>query len=171
MSLYLSSNAIMPTIAAQVPLATGTAIKTHQQLAPPVGLSLRVVKYSIKFATVLTAPATVELIETDVAATVTAHVAAGVMAYDADAVAAMNAGANASLVTLGTAATGYAASAEGSITAVRYFDYEVIPIGAGSYEWEWSLGREPCIRPGKFGRIRITTATTVNVYTSILHAE
>lgn len=171
MSLYISSNAVMPTAAAQVPLATGTAIKTHQQLAPPTGLGLRIVKWSCKFATVLTAPATVELIETDVAATVTAHVAAGVMAYDADAMAALNAGANASLVTLGTTATGYAASAEGSITAVRTFDYQIIPIGASSYEWEWSLGREPFLRPGKFGRIRITTGTTVNVYTSILHQE
>lgn len=171
MSLYLSSNAVMPTTAAQVPLATGTAIKTHQQLAPPTGLSLRIVKYSVKFDTALTAKATVELIETDVAATVTAHVAAGVMAYDADAVAAMNSGVNASLVTLGTSATGYNASVEGTITAVRYFDYQILPIGATGYEWEWSKDREPCIRPGKFGRIRITTGTTINAYTAILHQE
>lgn len=171
MSMYLSSNAVMPTVAAQVPLTTGTAIKTHQQLAPPTGLGLQIVAFGVEFATPLTVPATIELLETDVAATVTAHVAAGVMAYDPAAVAAMNSGANASLVTLGTSATGYAASAEGSITAVRYGKYKILPAGAYSYEWEWSLGREFQIRPAKFGRLRITTSVAINVYTWIQHQE
>lgn len=166
MALYLTSNAVMPTTAAQVALTTGTAIKTHQQLAPPTGLGLQVVAFGVEFETALTVAAKVELIETDVAATVTAAVAAGVMPYDAQAIAAAS-----SLVTLGTGATGYAASAEGSITAVRYGKYKILPAGSVSYEWEWSLGREFQIRPAKFGRIRITTSVAINAYTWILHQE
>lgn len=163
MSLFISTNAVMPTTAAQVPLATGTAIKTHQQIAAPAASGIQIVAFGVEFATVLTAPATVELIETDVAATVTAHVAAGVQPYDVAAVT--------SLVTLGTAATGYAAAAEGTITATRIGKQKIIPIGASEYEWEWSLGREFAIKPSKFARIRITTATTVNAFTWILHQE
>lgn len=165
MSLYLSTNAVMPTTAAQVALATGTAIKTHQQIAAPAASGIQIVAFGVEFATVLVAPATVELIETDVAATVTAHVAAGVQPYD---VAALG---GASLVTLGTSATGYAASAEGSITATRLGKEKILPIGASSYEWEWSLGREFAIAKSKFARIRITTGTTVNVTTWIIHQE
>jgi len=58
-------------------------------------------------------PITCELIQTDVAATVTAHVAAGVQPYD-------DPGAVPSTVTLGTTATGYTATSEGSITATRF---------------------------------------------------
>lgn len=164
--LFLTSNAIMPTTAAQVALTTGTAIKTHQQLAPPTGMSVDVVAFGVEFDAPLTVLARVELIETDVAATVSAAVAAGVMPYDSKAVASAS-----SLVTLGTTATGYAASGEGSITAVRYGKYKLLQPGDSKYEWEWSLGREFCIRPAKFGRIRITTSVAINAYTWILHSE
>lgn len=163
--MYLSSNGAMPTNAAQSPLATGTVIKTHQQLAAPSSNTLQVVAFGVEFSTALVAAATIELIETDVAATVTAHVAAGVQPYDAADIG------GASSATLGTAATGYNASAEGTATATRYAKYKILPIGAYSYEWEWTPGREFTVQRSKFLRVRITTATTVNAYSWILHSE
>lgn len=163
--MYLTTNGAMPTTAAQAPLATGTVIKTHQQIATPSTKTIQVVAFGVEFATLLTAPATIELIETDVAATVTAAVAAGVQPYDAQSIG------GASAVTLGTAATGYNASAEGTITATRLAKQKVLPIGAGSYEWEWSLGREFTVQKSKFLRVRITTGTTINAFTWILFEE
>lgn len=163
--MYLSTNGPMPTTAAQNPLATGTTIKTHQQLAAPAANPLRIVAFGVEFATALTAAATVELIETDVAATVTAHVAAGVQPYDAADVG------GASTATLGTSATGYNASAEGATTATRYGKYKILPIGSYSYEWEWTPGREFIVQRSRFCRIRITTATTINVFSFIIHEE
>lgn len=159
MALYFSTNGPMPTTAAQAPLATGTAIKTHQQLATPSSCTLQVVAFGVEFAAALTAPATIELIETDVAATVTAHVAAGVQPYGAQSIG------GASSLTLGTAATGYNASAEGTITATRYGKYKVLPIGASEFEWEWTPGREFVVQRSKFCRIRISTGVTINVLT------
>lgn len=163
--MFMSTNGAMPTTAAQAPLATGTAIKTHMQLAAPSTNTLQIVAFGVEFATALTVPATVELIETDVAATVTAHVAAGVQPYDAADIG------GASGVTLGTSATGYNASAEGSITATRYAKYKVLPIGAQEYEWEWTPGREFTVQRSKFCRVRITTSVTINVLTWCVWAE
>lgn len=163
--MYMSTNGAMSTTAAQTPLATGTAIKTHQQLAAPSASTLQIVAFGVEFATALTVPATIELIETDVAATVTAHVAAGVQPYDSKAIGGT------SLVTLGTSATGYNASAEGSITATRLGRYKVLPIGASEYEWEWTPGREFSVQRSKFCRVRITTSVTVNALSWILWDE
>jgi len=164
-ALYISTNGAMPTTAAQAPLATGTAIKTHQQLATPSTNTIDIVAFGVEFATALTVPATIELIETDVAATVTAHVAAGVQPYGARAIG------GASKLTLGTAAAGYNASAEGAITATRYGKYKIIPIGATEMEWEWTPGREWTVQRSKFCRIRISTGVTINVLTWLLWDE
>lgn len=170
MALYYAQNTAMVTTAFPTPVATGTSIKTHLQIAPPSSLGIQVVAMGVEFDVALTAVTKVELIETDVAATVTAHVAAGVQPYDSYALSAGSSAASG--VTLGTSATGYTATAEGTITATRNLKApKVLPIGAQEYEWEWSLGREPVIRGGKFGRIRITTATTVNVLAWLVWQE
>lgn len=163
--MFMSANGPMPTTAAAAMLATGTAIKTHQQIAAPASTALQVVAFGVEFANALVAPATIELIETNVAATVTAHAASGVQPYDAESIGGT------SVVTLGTTATGYNASAEGSITATRIAKEKILPIGSFGYEWEWSLGREFTVQRGAFLRLRITTSTTVNAYTWILHEE
>lgn len=166
MSLYWTANAVMPTTGQQVLVATGTTTKTMLQVATPATNTLQVVAFGVEFATALTAACTVELVDTAaIAATVTAHVAAGVQPYDASA------SGGASIMTLGTAATGYTASAEGSIVATRTGKSKVLPIGASSYEWEWSLGREFFVPVSHFLRVRLTTATTVNAYTWILWSE
>src|SRR5687767_4363899 len=111
----------MPTTAALTPITTGTAIKTLLQIASSSSRPLKVVEWGISFdGTTVNTPIKCELIQTDVAATVTAHVAAGVQPYD-------DPNAPASTVTLGTAATGYTATAEGSITTTRYGDLQLLP--------------------------------------------
>jgi hypothetical protein len=108
---YWTSNTAMPTTAAPVPVTTGTAIKTLLQIATPATEDMVVVAWGITFdGTAAAAPIKCELVQTDVAATVTAHVAAGIINWS-------NPNDPASLVTLGTAATGFTASAEGTTTA------------------------------------------------------
>lgn len=157
MTLYWSANAAMPTTAAITPVTTGTAIKTMLQIATPSTQKIKVVKWGFTFSSAPTAVVTCELVQTDVSvAAVTSHVAAGVQPYS-------DSGAPASSMTLGTTATGYnSSSTEGTITATRQIDHYICPIGVSSYQWEWSLGREPEIAVSRFLRIRMTTATAVS---------
>lgn len=151
-NLYQALNGPMVTTAAFVPVTTGTAIKTLLQIATPSTRDLRVVAWGISFDG---SPAAIktELIQTDVAATVTAHVASGVQPFT-------DPNAPASLVTLGTTATGYTATSEGTITATRTLDALIDT--AYTYAYEWPLGHEPRIPVSKFLRVRVTAAAAVN---------
>lgn len=164
--LFIAGNFPMQTTAPPAGVATGTATKTMLQVAPPSSQPIHVMKWSVQFATAPTAPITCELIETGTAfATVTAHAASGVQPYD------RTTGTPVSVVTLGTGGTGYTASAEGTITASRTGDLQVIPVGVGSYTWEWSLGREWEVAPGRSLRIRMTTATAISAIAYVIWDE
>jgi len=164
MSLYCAWNTARPTTAARTPVATGTAIKTMLQVAPPSTRLIKVVKWGVRFATAPTATVTCELVQTDVAATVTAHVAAGVQPYE-------DVNAPASLMTLSTTGTGYTASAEGTVAASRTGDEWIAPIGVSYYDYEWSQGREWEVAVSTFLRVRMTTATTINALCYIVWLE
>src|SRR5262245_27138915 len=101
----------MPTTAAQASDTTGTVIKTMLQVATPSTRQLQVIAWGFTIDDPPGADGVIELLDTDVAATVTAHVAAGVQP--------LTPGQPASLVTLGTTATGHTATAEGTITHTR----------------------------------------------------
>lgn len=164
--LFTAGNFPMQTTAPPTAVTTGTATKTMLQIAPPATQALHIVKWSVQFATAPTAPIICELVETGtVFATVTAHVAAGVQPYD------RTGGTPVSVVTLGTGATGYTASAEGAITATRLADLQVIPVGVGALTWEWSLSREFEVAPGRSMRVRMTTATAINALCAVLWDE
>ena len=163
-NIYKVFNAPMPTTAAMAKLATGTAIKTHVQVAPPSSKDLVIVGWGISFdAAAAGTSIECELIETDVAATVTAQTSTGLMAIN-------NPGASASQLQLGTALTGYNASAEGTITAVRAGDVQLIQ-PTNQFVYDFLLGYEFVIRSGKFGRLRVTTGTTVNAIGYLMYAE
>lgn len=157
MHVYTAWNGPMPTTAAQASVTTGTGIKTMLQIATPATRKLQIVAWEFSFDDPPGADGVIELIETDVAATVVAHVASGVQPEDPSDPA--------SLVTLGTAATGYTASGEGAITATRVFA-AVSLNGAGSIEvmmkggGMWLPGKGPIIPVSKFLRVRATTPTT-----------
>lgn len=146
----------MPTTAAQASVTTGTSIKTMLQIATPSTRQMQLIAWGFSIDDTAGADGVVELLQTDVAATVTAHVAAGVQPLDPNAPA--------SLMTLGTSATGYTASIEGTITATRVFD--VVSLSSTSGEsllsggQKWLPGRGPKVAVSSFLRVRATTPTT-----------
>jgi hypothetical protein len=163
MGLYLVGNGPMPTTAAFVPVTTGTAIKTLLQLKP-FNL-IKVVEWGISFDGFAAAqPVKVELLDTGtVFATVTAAVDADCFKYGgADQAVASVAG-----LTMGTAATGYTASAEGTITATKIFDLQLIA-PTNQYVKQFPLGREPVVIIGNSLRVRVTAPVTVNAYTYVV---
>lgn len=166
MTLFYAGNTAMPTTAAAVPVTTGTAIKTMLQVHAASTRPIKVVKWGVSFLTVPTAAVTCELVHTGtVAATVTQHSASGVQPYD------RTTGTPASSVQLGTSNTGFTSSAEGTVTATRYGDYQIIPAGVNQLTWEWSLGREFEVPPSGILRVRMTTGTAVSAYTYVIWDE
>lgn len=163
MSLYKLYNGPAPTTAAQLPVTTGTAIKTLLQIKP-FNL-VKIVAWGVSFdGSAAATPIKCELLSTGtVFATVTASVDADVLKWDGnDQAAASVAG-----LTLGTAATGYTASAEGTITSTKVFDAQLVA-PTNQYVFEFSLGREPRVAIGDSGRIRVTAGAAVNAYAWML---
>lgn len=155
---YTIWNGPMATTAAQAAVTTGTAIKTMLQVAVPATRMITVCAWGFTLDDPPGADAVIELIETDVAATVTAHVASGVQPVVS--------GAPASLLTLGTSATGYTATAEGTVAATKVHD--VVALSSVSaeaapfltWEREFSEFRMPQVAVSRFLRVRATTPTT-----------
>src|SRR5438132_1075251 len=121
MGLYLIGNGPMQTTAGFAKVTTSAAIKTLLQVKPGTTQIMQVVEWGISFdGSTAATPGIVELIETDVAATVTAAVANDITKYDNEALLAGD--PTTAIFSVGTSATGYTAAAEGSITAVRNLD-------------------------------------------------
>lgn len=161
MSMYAIYNGPAPTTAAQLPVTTGTAIKTMLQVKP--FNVLWIAEWGIS----LDPPASqatvkCELLDTGtVFGTVTASVDADVTKMGAveDAVASVAA------LTLGTSATGYTCTSEGSITAVRMFDAQILTPNANQgaqYVKQFPLGCRPKLIIGNSGRIRVTASVACN---------
>jgi len=148
----------MPTTAAQAAVTTGTAIKTMLQLATPSTRQIQLISWGYSIDDPPGADGVIELLQTDVAATVTAHVASGVSAIDPNAPA--------SLLTLGTSATGYTATVEGATTATRVFDCQSLSSVSAeaaanmSYAYQWMPDERPIVAVSRFLRVRATTPTT-----------
>ena len=164
MALYQIWNAPAPTTAKIVAVTTGTAIKTMLQVKPSATLGARVVEWGWKCdAPSASALCSVELIVTDVAATVTAHVAAGIMKLDAAAMGGGDPSTN--LIQVGTTSTGYTSSGEGTITASRVLDsiLETLPTTNGyGFVKQFPLGYQPYIEINGFLRIRNHLGSAVN---------
>lgn len=160
----------MATTAATAKVTTGTSIKTMLQLATPATRQIQLISwgFSIDQAPATTGVGVVELIQTDVAATVTAHAATGVQPLDPNAPA--------SLLTLGVSATGYTASAEGTPTATRLFDAtEVAGVSNGAmpinYAYQWMPDERPIVAVSKFLRVRVTFSAAASMLTWVVWDE
>lgn len=163
MALYLIPNGAAGLTAAPVVVTTAAVIKTLLQFVPSATLGAKIVEWGISFdGSAAAVPGKVELVETDVAATVTAHVAAGITKYDADALAGGDPTTN--LIQVGTALTGYTASAEGTTTVARLLDGPQLIAPTNQYVKQFPLGREPFCQVGKFTRIRTTFPVAINAY-------
>jgi hypothetical protein len=163
---YIVINGPNPTTAAPTKIATGSAtLKTLLQIKSPTTPIIRPVAWGISFdAAAGAAGGTVELIETDVAATVTAYVAADIQKYgDANA-------PTSSIVIGSTTASGYTASVEGTITVTRYADLQIVQPTA-QYNQTWALDREFEMIPGRFLRVRTTFPATVNALCYVVYQE
>lgn len=153
---YTTWNGPAPTTAALASVTTGTTIKTMLQLAPPASRMIQILEWGFSLDDPPGADGVIELLQTDVAATVTAHVAAGVFNLDPNGTA--------SLLTLGTSATGYTSTNEGTVTATRPFDAVSLSSVSGesglSYVRTFMPDDRPIVAVSKFLRVRATTPTT-----------
>jgi len=151
----------MPTTAAQAKASTGAVVKTMLQLATPSTRQMQVISWGYSIDTPQAAAGIVELLQTDVAATVTAHVASGLLSLDPNAPP--------SLLTLGTAATGYTASGEGVPTATRVLDAYLHDSGgtgaspANTYSYQFMPDERPVVAVSKFLRVRATMGTSTGM--------
>jgi hypothetical protein len=149
----------MPTTAAQQKVTTGTAIKTMLQIATPSTRQIQLISWGFTLDGVPGSAGQVELIQTDVAATVTAHVASGIQPLDPNAPASLCVG--------GTALTGYTATVENTTTASRTFDANLVPPTAGAtdinYVYQWMPDERPIVAISKFLRVRATFGAAVNM--------
>lgn len=161
MALYMIMNGASPTTAKFVATATGTAIETHLQVKSSTTAIMKVIEWGISFdGSAAATPIPVELLETGtVFATVTAHVTAGVIRHDSAAIHGGDPVTN--LIPVGTAATGFNASAEGTITATRMFDNQLVA-PTNQYVKQFPLGREPVLAISSSLRIRTHSAASVN---------
>lgn len=162
MGLFLIANGAAGTTAAPVAVTTGTAIKTMLQFKPSATTIARIVEWGISFdGSAAATPIKVELLESDVAATVTAHAATSITKFDPDAVAGGDPTTN--LIQVGTTSTGYTASAEGTTTTSRLMDLQYIA-PTNQYVKQFPMGREPMCTVNAFTRIRVTAGAAVNAY-------
>ena len=161
MALYAIYNSPSPTTAKRVAVTTGTAIKTLLQVKSSTTKPMKVVEWGISFSGSAAATGIpTSLIETGtVFATVTAHVTAGIVRFDAEAVSGGDPVTD--LIPVGTSATGYTSTAEGSITTTRNFDHQLIQ-PTGQYVKQFPLGREPYIAVASSLRIRTHAAAAVD---------
>ena len=136
--------------------------KTVLQLATPSTTDIRIIGWGVSFdgASGTAVPVICHLIQGDVTATVTAQTPE-VWGHDLQP---------ASLCVGGVSATGYNASAEGTMTAIRYFDSQHVHPQAG-YGIIWPESFQPKIASSRFVRIRCRAQATVNVIPWILWAE
>lgn len=163
---YLIGSGPAPTTASFATLATGTAIITLLQVKASATATFKILRWGISFdGSAAATPIKVELLETDVAATVTASATADLMRYNGEAL--MGGDPVTNLFPVGTTSTGYNASGEGTIAAVREFDFQLIA-PTNQYVFDFPLGREPLVQISKFARIRVKAGTGVNAYAWML---
>jgi hypothetical protein len=162
--LYVVQNASAGAATAPNPgVTTSATLFTLLQLLPDTQFPLKVVEWGVSFnGAALAAAFPIDLVETGtVVATVTTFVAGDVMPYD-DPNAPVNTAGGAAgasgqplrLSTSSTSSSGFTSSAEGSITASRVFDAQLVDPVAG-YSKQFPLGREPAIKPGNVLRVRV----------------
>lgn len=146
-----TTSALTAPMAAVNTSATSGTVLTMLQIKPGVS-KIRVIEWGYLFKTTPAAPVQMELVETGtIFATVTAGV---VQAYN-------DTTGPASQASIGTAATGFTASAEGTITATRLLAQTFDT--AQYFKQQFPLGREPEIQSAFCLRVRATPSSAAAV--------
>jgi hypothetical protein len=162
--LLLFQNGPMPTTAAPVKVTTGTAIKTMLQVKLASGVTGKIVEWGISFdGSAAATPIECELVETGtVFGTVTAFVAADITRLNP-----LEQDPTTAYVLLTTTGSGYTCTSEGSITASREMDFQLVA-PTNQYVKQFPLGREPIFNAASALRIRVTAGTAVNCYCYVI---
>ncbi len=163
---YLIGNGPMQTTAAFATVTTGTAIKTMLQLKGVV--PFKIFEWGISFdGSAAATPGKIELIETGtVFGTVTASANADITQYDAEAKDFGD--PTTALITVGTSATGYTCTSEGSITAVRNLAGPQLIAPTNQFIQQFPLGYRPYVKAANAMRIRVTFGTAINAYVYVI---
>lgn len=158
---YIVYNGAMPTTASTPDVTTGTSIKTLLQLKPAV--PIKVIEWGISFdGSAAATPGICELIDTGtVFATVTASAQADVMPFFDSNAPVNTSGTSGTPLNLGTSASGYTSTSEGSITATRVGDTQLVA-PTSQYVKQFPLGREFGVPALDSLRIRVHFAAAVN---------
>lgn len=131
--------------------AVSGTVKTILQVKPGAG-KIRIVEWGYTFDSTPTAPVRVELVETGTIFATVTTIGSGIRPYN-------DSTGPASAAVAGTAATGFNASAEGTITASRLFGYQY---DTGLYfKQQLPLGRESEVNAASSLRIRATPTVSV----------
>lgn len=147
--------------AAPTAVTTGTSLKTMLQIKPNTS-KIRIIEWGYSFDVLPSALVRVELINTGTVAATVTTMGSGVRPYN-------DATGSTSSVAIGTSATGFTATAEGTVVSSRLLAYQ--------HEWgqqfkqQFPLGREPEVNAGDILRIRATTATAVNMTCYVIWEE
>lgn len=165
---YAVMNGAAPGAAAAVPITTGTAIKTHVQLATNTTTpAIRFVEWWVEFdgATAAT-PIKVELVRH------TGGPQTTLTAYAAADIAKVNdPNAPTSSIQLGTALSGFSnTTTEVTPTGAVSLETHFVPPTSGIYV-QFPLGREPEVQVSAFARIRTTAGAAVNAYCGAMWEE
>lgn len=162
--LVLIQNGAMPTTAAPVKVTTGTAIKTMLQVKLAAAVTARVVEWGISFdGSAAATPIECELVETGtIFGTVTASATADITRLNP-----LEQDPTTAFIVVGTSATGYTCTSEGSIVASREFDFQLVA-PTNQYVKQFPLGREPIVNAASALRIRVTAGAAVNCYCYIV---
>ncbi len=152
---YLIPNHAKNTTAAPAGVTTGTTIKTMLQVKPLCPLYILEWGYFLDGSP---SDIKVELVEVDVAATVTALVDADITRLDhvTDGVA------SSIFMTLSTTGTGFTSTSENTVTVVRNLDAPQVS-SLKTFVRPFALGERPLIQTANFARIRVTAGTAVNM--------
>jgi hypothetical protein len=165
-NVFSVQNGAAGNAAAPVAVTTGTVIKTMLQLSTPATKPIMIRQWWCEFdGTAAAAPVKVELMHsTAIAATVVAYVAADITKVHCPDPAST------SSLTLGTANSGYTASAEGSVTAGVQYEYHLVPPTGGIFI-QYPLDALPIVPVSVFLRIRVTVTPAVNCVCGIQWEE
>src|SRR4051812_34016809 len=153
--LFTIFNGPMQTTAAPAKVAlVGATIKTLLRVKP-ANVPGRIVEWGCSFdASAAAQPGVVELIDTaTVAATVTASASADITQVDAEAV---QFNSNSTFFTLSTVTTGYTATIEGSVAAVRNLVGPQLIAPTNQFIEQFPLGYRPYLIVANYARIRMT---------------
>lgn len=162
-NLYIATPVATSAPFDTIEVATGTALKTLLQVATPSTTDIRIHGWGLSFKGIsaTAAPGECHLIDTDVAATVTS-----LTPGKWESAFAPN-----SLCVGGASATGYNASAEGTITAIgAVIDPQEVHPQTGYGVW-FPEGRRPRVGVSRFLRLRVTFGADVSCMPWIVWEE